>query len=109
MGSGDLGRTVQVQTKDPDILAVGAKGHVLEIEEKVDDILSHAGYRREFVKNSLDAHGCDGRSANGRIEHAPKGVAERNTVSALQGLHDDLSETGGALLHPNLRLQQFLQ
>jgi hypothetical protein len=71
-------------------LAVEQHDQVLQVEDDVGDVLTHARKRRELVRDPLDLDGGHGGALERREQHAAERVAERVAKTAVERLdHED--------------------
>ncbi len=86
-GAGALLRDVHL---DLGRLAVEEADQVLEVEDDVGDVLTHARERGELVRDALDLDGGHGGALERREQHAAQRVAERVAEAAIERLdHED--------------------
>src|SRR3954471_4909351 len=99
--------------REPDLhlgrCAVQAADQVLELEDDVGDVLTHARKRGELVRDSLDLHRGDGGALQRGEQHAAQRVAERVAEAAIERLDHEDAALGLELLVDdawNLELHQ---
>ena len=89
------------------VAVVQLQDDALHVEQEIDDVLLHTVERRVLVQHPGDADLGRGVARHRRQQHAPKRVAERVAVPALERLHDHLRvERRGRLDVDDARFQQ---
>jgi hypothetical protein len=88
--------------------AVVAEAHLLQVEHDLDDIFEDAGDGAELVLNAADLHGGDGGALQRGEQDAAQGVADRVTVTLVEGFGDELRVgVGGGGLVANEAIRHF--
>jgi hypothetical protein len=77
------------QLKPLGAFAFHLQGDLLDVEDDVGDIFTHAGERREFVQDVLDLDRGDRRALQRGKKNATQRVAKRQAKATLQRLGNE--------------------
>ncbi len=89
LAGGDGTRAGGAQGHALGAFGVHPHGQLLDIQDDVDDVLTHAFERGELVHDTIDLDGRDGGALQGGQENAAERIAQRHAETALEGLGDD--------------------
>ena len=89
VAGGDFAFLVDGEEEGLRLARMGAKEHLLEVQDDVGDILDHAFDGGEFVLGAIDLDGGDGGAFQGGEEDAAQGVADGVAVAGFKRFGDE--------------------